>query len=89
LANKRQFSLHELFKTEAYPTDIPRFYAQSHSISGFLVDAKGHQTFLMFLKTGIERGWDQAASAQYGYQNVEEMENAWLVSVRRDMKTAE
>jgi len=48
IESKRHFPLHDLLRTEAYPPDIPSFYAQSHSISGFLVDAKGHQTFLAF-----------------------------------------
>ena len=89
LEAKRQFPLRELLKASVYPSDIPSFYAQSHSVSGFLVDAKGHPAFLTFLRTGMERGWDQAARAQYGYQDVEQLERAWLDSLPRESRPAE
>jgi hypothetical protein len=80
----RQIALRSFLKMDSYPTDIPGFYAQSHSLAGFLVDAKGHQTFLAFLRAGLDGDWDQAANAQYGYASVEHLERAWIASLQKE-----
>jgi hypothetical protein len=74
----RQFPLRDFFGLRDYPTDMACLYAQGHSISGFLVAAKGHKAFLSFVRDGVERNWDDAVKDRYGYQNVEQLEKAWL-----------
>jgi hypothetical protein len=86
LAQGRQFPLRDLLGMDQYPSDIPCLYTQSHSVAGFLVAAKGHQAFLAFVRTGIEGSWDDAAREQYGYQSVEQLEQAWLESLDKQAK---
>ena len=86
LAQQRQFPLRKFFGMEQYPADIPCLYAQGHSVSGFLVAAKGHKSFLSFVQTGLEADWDKAAREHYGYQSVEQLERAWLESLSREKK---
>jgi hypothetical protein len=81
LAEKRQFSLRRLLGMRQYPTDVPSLYAQGHSISRFLVAAKSRKIFLAFVRDGLTRGWDEAAHERYGYDNVEQLERAWLAWV--------
>jgi hypothetical protein len=77
-ADQKWLPLDRLFAMQQYPPDVSRLYAQGHSVCRFLVDAKDRKTFLAFVKGGIELGWDQAARDDYGYENVRELEKAWL-----------
>jgi hypothetical protein len=88
LTEGRQFPLRKFFGMEDYPADIPCFYAQGHSISGYLVAARGHKAFLAFVQTGLDSNWDNAAREQYGYQNVEDMERDWLNYLGRQARMA-
>jgi hypothetical protein len=78
LAEDRSFSLRRLLEMRQYPDDVACLYAEGHSISRFLVDAKGRKVFLAFVADGLKRGWDQAVQDQYGFENVEQLETAWL-----------
>jgi hypothetical protein len=78
MADDRCFSLRRLLGMRQYPEDPTCLYAQGHSVSHFLVTAKSRKTFLSFVSEGLARGWDEATRDQYGYQNVEELEKAWL-----------
>lgn len=75
---RTQYPLREFLGMEEYPADVRRLYAQGHSVASFLVAAKGHQVFLSFLRDGRERGWDSAVRNRYCYENVEQLEAAWL-----------
>jgi hypothetical protein len=86
LDNHGQFPLRQLFCMKQYPSDIPCLYAQSHSVSDFLVAAKGHKTFLAFVNDGVAQDWDQAVRNCYGYENVEHLERAWLAWAVRPAK---
>jgi hypothetical protein len=83
LAEGKCFPLRRFFAMQQYPDDIPCLYAQGHSVSRFLVDAKGRKVFLAFVKGGVEGSWDDAVQEQYGYQNVEQLEKAWLTWVEK------
>jgi hypothetical protein len=87
--NRKAFSLRDFFALRDYPADIPCLYAQGHSISGFLVAAKGHQAFLSFVRDGLERGWDEAVKDRYGYRDVEHLEKAWLDWVGKQAEKGE
>jgi hypothetical protein len=66
-----------------YPMkDLRTFYAQGHSLTRFLVGARGQAKFLAFLAQGERDGWNRAVKAQYGYRNVAALERAWLAEVR-------
>lgn len=88
LDKRGQFPLREFLAMKQYPADIPCLYAQGHSVSGFLVAAKGRQVFLAFVRDGCDRTWDDAVRDRYGYQNVEQLETAWLDWVEKQAKAA-
>ena len=77
-----QFPLRRLLAMQEYPDNMRCLYAQGHSVCGFLVAAKGHQTFLAFLGDGAQRGWDDAVREHYGYKSIEQLEHAWLGSLK-------
>jgi hypothetical protein len=88
LDRQRQFPLRQLLGMRQYPPDIPCLYAQGHSLSGFLVAAKGHKVFLAFVRDGLDGSWDQAVKSRYGYDDVEQLEKAWLVWARKPPEPA-
>src|SRR5205085_3418608 len=78
LERRKQYPLREFFGFRDYTDDVPRLYAQGHSVCGFLVAAKGHKAFLAFVRDGLDRNWDAAVKDRYGYKDVEHLEQAWL-----------
>ena len=84
LAVKKQYPLRAFLAMKDYPDDMQCLYAQGHSVSRFLVAAKGRPAFLAFVGDGVKHGWDKAVRNHYGYKDVEEMEQAlaWLASSR-------
>jgi hypothetical protein len=83
LAQERHFSMRQLLGMRDYPRDVLCLYAQGHSIAQFLVELKGHKTLLDFVRLGTAKGWDEAVAHHYEYDNVEQLESAWLDWVSR------
>jgi hypothetical protein len=77
-APRRLIRLRRLFKLSHGARDADAFFAQSHAVAGFLVEAKGRSTFLTFVAAGMKDGWDKAVLAHYGYKNVDDLERRWL-----------
>src|SRR5262249_26952671 len=61
------------------------FYAQSLSLTDFLVARGGRKKFLAFVAQGEDDGWDKAVQSVYGYESVEELEQAWLDHARKQV----
>jgi hypothetical protein len=78
LGEEKQFALRRLLEMQKYPADVTCLYAQSHSVTRFLINAKGNQAFLAFVRDGVDRDWDDAIRDAYGYKDVEHLEKAWL-----------
>ncbi|GIW81224.1 MAG: hypothetical protein KatS3mg105_3031 [Gemmatales bacterium] len=78
----RAMPLRRLFSLRDYPGDVMVLYAQGYSVANFLVSARGRATFLKFVWQGMHEGWDRATQMHYGYRSVEELEQAWLDSLR-------
>src|SRR5262249_30045329 len=74
----RLIPLARLFTLSSYPRDVTAFYAQSASVTEFLVGLKDRKTFLAFLKSGKENAWDKAVKQHYGLAGVAELEKRWL-----------
>jgi hypothetical protein len=79
--------LRRLFVLKEYPDDVMSLYAEGYSVSNFLVNQggeKGRQTFLSFVAAGMRNNdWDGAVQSYYGYRNVNDLERAWVDSLRR------
>jgi hypothetical protein len=79
--------LRRLFVLKEYPDDVMALYAEGYSVSNFLVSQggeKGRQTFLGFVAHGMRNNdWDGAARSYYGYSGVNDLERAWVDSLRK------
>jgi hypothetical protein len=78
----RAIPLGRLFPMSHYPNDVMCLYAQGYSVSNFLVEKSGRATFLAFVDDGMRHGWDGAVRSYYHYRSVNELEQAWLESLR-------
>jgi hypothetical protein len=79
----RKIPLRRLFSLRDYPGDVMALYAEGFSVSNFLVNQSNRQTFLLFLGQGMSsNGWDHAVKSYYRYNNVDELEEAWLAHLR-------
>lgn len=78
----RAIPLRRLFALKEYPRDVMCLYAQGYSVSNFLVSSSSRPAFLAFIGHGMQYGWDNAVQVHYRYQNVEELEQAWLAHLR-------
>jgi len=79
--------LRKLLAMTEYPPDmrdVMKLYAQGYSLTDYLVQQGGRETFLRFLGDAMRHGgWDQALSAHYGVNSIDLLEkkwNSWVVS---------
>ena len=79
----RALRLKRLFDLKGYPSDVMVFLAQSCSVTQFLVDRRGRDTFVAFVERGTKGGWDEAVQCYYGFKSVEDLESAWVKSLNR------
>jgi hypothetical protein len=79
----RGMPLRRLFALKEYPNDVMVLYAQGYSVSKFLIESSDRQTFLNFIGHSMQWGWEDAAKTYYRYRTVDEMEQAWLDSLRK------
>jgi hypothetical protein len=82
LAAEKHFPMRQFLAMRDYPADMKCLYAQGHSVSRFLVSAKGRPAFLTFVRDGLQRGWDDAVRNHYGYKDIEQMEKEWIDSLK-------
>jgi hypothetical protein len=84
----RLVPLRRLFVVKEYrECDVMSLYAEGYSVSNFLVSQggeKGRQKFLNFVAAGMRNNdWSGAARSYYGYRDVNDLEAAWVDSLRR------
>jgi hypothetical protein len=61
---------------------VMALYAEGFSVANYLVNTSGKPTFLAFVADGMNYGWDHAVQSYYRYNNVDELEQAWLTHLR-------
>src|SRR5262245_25554616 len=74
----RAIPLRRLFALTEYPSDVMALYAEGFSVAEFLVSKKDRYAFLNFVRDGMRMGWDASARRYYGFNSVEELEQAWI-----------
>jgi hypothetical protein len=79
----RAIPLNRLFTLSQYPRDVGSLYAEGYSVADFLVASSDRRAFLEFVARGMQYGWDSAAQASYRFSNVEQLEQAWIDSLRK------
>lgn len=83
LADGVAIRLSHLFQLQEYPGQVGVFYAESGSVTRFLVEGHGSEKFLAFVKMGMESNWDQAVKQIYDRATVNELERAWIAWLRK------
>ena len=86
----RGIPFNRMFTMRDYPHDILPLYAQGYSLAKFLIMKKGRRYFLDYVEAGMQaesRGnvlkmWDQATEKYYGFENLSDLQVAWLDWVR-------
>jgi hypothetical protein len=59
-------------------------HVQGYTVARFLVGRKDRPTFLRFVRQGMVDGWDAAAKECYGFESVEQLEAAWLQTLKSE-----
>jgi hypothetical protein len=83
----RSIPLRRLFSMMRYPPDVMVLYAEGYSVTEFLVSKSNRSTFLNFIAQGSRGDWDGAVRSFYRYNNIEELESAWVQHVRQKRQT--
>jgi RNA polymerase sigma factor (sigma-70 family) len=88
LNDGRGIQLKVLFAAREYPTNVLPFFAQSRSVTKFLVEKKDRPTFVKFVTDGMKDGWESAAKTHYGFASVDALERAWLEDLKASERAA-
>lgn len=64
------------------------YYAQSVSVTRFLVERGTPGKFLLFLKRAAQRGWKEELRASYGLNGFEDFQKQWLTYARDNASNA-
>jgi hypothetical protein len=73
-----------MFAMTEYPPNVMPLYAQGHSLTEWLIEARGRAAFLNFLGDGMQDdNWERAVQKHYGYTDLLTMQNAWNDWVRQ------
>lgn len=84
----RAIPLRRLFTLTQYPRDVMVLYAEGYSVTNFLVGKSSRGAFLNFIGDGMRQGWDVAVRSHYGFNTVDELEQAWLQHLRENRRPA-
>jgi hypothetical protein len=69
-----------MLNMEQYPADVLPLYSQGESVCDWLIMKKGRVAFISFITDGLQdKNWPRAVRAHYGFNNPQEMQNAWLI----------
>lgn len=90
LQSNRGIPFNRMFEMRQYPHDILPLYAQGYSLSKFLIRQSGKREFLNFVEAGMRaeqsmpvlKAWDRTVDQHYGYQDLSELQIAWINWVR-------
>jgi hypothetical protein len=75
--------LKALFRMKEYPRQVMVLYAQGYSVTKYLVEKVDRPTFLNFVATGMNQGWDAACREYYGFKNVDDLEANWIDHLKK------
>lgn len=64
-------------------------YAAAVSVTNYLVERGGRETFVDFVSDTAELGWHPALLSHYGIHTIDELQNDWQHAVRRAVKISQ
>jgi hypothetical protein len=82
LRSGQAMPLRRLFALRDYPERVMVLYAEGYSVTSFLVGLSNRSVFLAFVAHGMRGDWDGACRRYYRFSSVEELERAWVQSLR-------
>jgi hypothetical protein len=74
--NRQLLEIRQLVQMDNHPDDV--FYAESASLVEFLSKQKGPEAFTLFVRDGLQDGYETALQRFYGYQSLAELQQHWL-----------
>jgi hypothetical protein len=81
LTSRNRFvPLSNLFGQRDYGKDPTSVYVEGYSVSAYLVSLKDRKTFLQFIRSGMENGWNHATQRYYGFQSVDQLQQQWVAN---------
>jgi hypothetical protein len=91
LMSRTTFHAAELFLMDGYPPPkrFGAFYAQSASLTRFLVGRKGPQDFVKFIEQARENGFDTALRECFNIANAAELDRQWRQNISLVHRVAE
>jgi hypothetical protein len=81
LAAGNHCNVADLLCAEDYPKDVATFYAQSASLTRFLVVQKGPQAFVDFIVKAERDGTEQSLKSCYSFVSISALDRTWKRSV--------
>ena len=94
----RGIPFNRMYTMKRYPHDILPLCAQGYSLAKFLIAQKGHVHFVSYIQQGLilenqntpgkpTQVWDNVTEAFYGYQDLSDLQIAWIAWVRKGSPT--
>ena len=94
LKNDRGISFSRMFRMTEYPSDVLPLYAQGFSLARFLIEQRGHRTYVDFIEEGLAgdglrepqirlEHWTRALENNYSIGNLHQLQNSWLAWVKQ------
>jgi hypothetical protein len=76
---RQLFYFNKMLEMQDYPDArrIDAFYCESVSLVQFLIQQKDPYTLTKFLRDGQRNGFEAAARTQYGFNNLNELQQSW------------
>jgi hypothetical protein len=88
LRTNKGIAFDKLFAMKDYPPEVLPLYSEGYSLARFLIDQWGRKKFLEFVGEGMQsENWPAALRKQYGFQNLQSLQDAWLDWVKQGSPT--
>lgn len=73
------FATSELWEMKEYPTEMYKFYGQSHSQVTFMLSLKPEAECINFMVDALKTGkYKQALKDHYGFESLDDFQTAWV-----------
>ena len=88
LRTNKGIAFDKLFAMKDYPPEVLPLYSEGYSLARFLIDQWGRKKFLEFVGEGMQsENWPATLKKQYGFQNLQSLQDAWLDWVKQGSPT--
>ena len=79
LTTGKGIAFNDMFAMMEYPSEMLPLYSQGYSVTRFLLQQGGQQTFVKFVQDGLDSNdWTAATQKHYGFESLSELQVTWL-----------